>query len=157
MRPSLLIALACLPACYQYAPVEPAALTPGASVRARVSPATAEQIEPLLLVSDARVLVGTLVSSGDTLMLEVPTSARAEIDNSVQALRQRIALPRASIIEIESRRLDRTRTGLVVGAAGIVVGSLLFKAITGNPGKDRLPSDTPGSELRFPILQLPVP
>src|SRR5882724_6213372 len=106
MKRLALFAPALLAACYTYAPVQSSNLSPGTGVRARVSATAAERVAPLLGVSDARVLSGTLI-------VEVPTLAQAAIGTSGQTLNQRISITPGDLLEIESRVLDRKRTGLV--------------------------------------------
>ena len=104
------------------------------SVRARVSGATAEQVAPLIGSADARLVDGTIVSNGpDTMIVEVPTVMLASVGSSVETLHQRVALPHAAVYELETKRLDRMRTGAVVGgAAGRMRGGrhLVFPAET---------------------------
>ena len=151
MLRALLATLPFLAACYTYAPIEPSLARPGMSVRARVSGATADQIEPILGISNARVLDGRLIDvHGDTLIVEVPAVMRAEIGSSIQTLYQRIAIPRAGLFELESRQLDRTRTTIVAAAGGILVGGLVIRAIKGNPGDEGLPGGG-GAEFRVPL------
>ena len=143
-----------LAACYTHAPIEPSAVRAHTSIRARVDAATAEQLEPLLGLEDARLLTGVVVAaSPDTLIVEVPTSVRAEIGSSVQTLKQRVAIPRTSIFELETRRIDRLRTGLIIGSASIVVGALVFRAAVGGPGDEDPPGNGEISEIRFHLLR----
>ena len=151
---SLLALLPLLAACYTHAPIEPNTVRAQTNIRARVDAATAEKLEPLLGLRDARLLTGVVVAaSPDTLIVEVPTSVRAEVGSSVQTLRQRVAIPRTSIFELEARRLDRLRTGLVVGSASLVVGALIFRAAVGGPGDDRPPDNGEVFEYRFRLLR----
>ena len=144
-----------LAACYTHAPIEPNAVHPRATIRARVNAATAEQLEPLLGVSDARLLSGVVITaSPDTLIVEVPTGVRAEIGSSVQTLNQRVAIPRASIVEIESRRIDRRRTGLVVGSASLTAGVLIYRGIRGEPGNGGPPGGGEPTEILIPFLRI---
>jgi hypothetical protein len=127
---------------------------PGMSVRAHVSGATAEQIEPLLGISSARMLDGRLIDNrGDTLIVEVPAVLRAEIGSSLQTLYQRIAIPRTGLYELETRKLDRARTTIVAGATAFILGGLVVRAIKGNAGQDALPGGG-GAEFRIPFAFL---
>ncbi len=154
MRGSLIL-LPFLAACYTHAPIGPNALRAGTSIRARVNAATAEQIEPLLGLNNARLLSGVVITtSPDTLIVEVPTTVRAEIGSSVQTLKQRVAIPRASIFELETRKIDRLRTGLVVGSASLLAGALIFRAVHGGPGDDRPPGGGEPPEFRFSFLRI---
>ena len=151
MRRAFLSTLPLMVACYTYAPIEPSLARPGTSVRARVSGATAEQIEPILGISNARLLVGHVIDNrGDTLIVEVPAVLRAEVGSSIQTLYQRIAIPRAGLFELESRELDRTRTTIVAAAGAVVIGGLVIRAIKGNPGDEGLPGGG-GAEFRVPL------
>jgi hypothetical protein len=142
-------------ACYTHAPIEPNAVHPRTSIRARVNAATAEQLEPLLGVSNARLLSGVVITNApDTLIVEVPTGVRAEIGSSVQTLNQRVAIPRASILELESRRIDRLRTGLLVGSASVLAGALIYRAVHGEPGSGRPPGCCEPTEVLIPLLQI---
>ena len=156
MRAALIL-LPFLAACYAHAPIEPTALRAGTSIRARVNATTAEQLEPLLGLGNARLLSGVVITtSPDTLIVEVPTTVRAEVGSSVQTLKQRVAIPRSSIFELETRRVDRLRTGLVVGSASLLAGALIFRGVFGGPGNDRPPGGGEPPEFRFPVLRLPM-
>jgi len=154
MRRVLLIGLPLLAACYTYAPIDPIMAHPGMSVRAHVSGATAEQIEPVLGISNARLVSGRLIDNrGDTLIVEVPAVFRAEIGSSIQTLYQRIAIPRTGLHELETRQVDRVRTTAVTAASAIVAGVLIVRAVKSNPGKEGLPGGG-GTDLIIPLWSL---
>jgi hypothetical protein len=154
MRGSLIL-LPLLAACYTHARIEPHALRAHTSIRARVDAATAEQLEPLLGTGNARLVSGVIITaSPDTLIVEVPTAVRAEVGSSLQTLKQRVAIPRAAIFEVETRKVDRLRTGLVVGSASIVAGALIFRAVHGGRGSDRPPGGGEPAEYRVPFLRI---
>ena len=153
----LLALLPLLAACYTHAPIEPSAVRAHTNIRARVNPATAKELEPLLGVRDARLVTGVVIAaSPDTLIVEVPTSVRAEVGSSAQTLKQRVSIPRTSIFELETRRIDRLRTGLVIGSASILVGGLIFRAAVGGPGDDRPRDGGEVSEFRFHLLRFRI-
>lgn len=149
-----LLLTAFLPACYTYAPATPAALQPGMGVRVRVNASTAERVAPLLGATDARVLSGKLIDNpSGTLIVEVPTVVQTGVGSATQSLYQRISLAPAEIVELESRRLDRARTTIVVGAAAAVAGSVAIAALRSNPGLDHPPSGS-STDSRIPLLRL---
>jgi hypothetical protein len=154
LRPrALLVAMIpLLAACYRYAPIEPGQVQAGSGVRARVSLTAAQRIAPLLGASDARILRGRLVSIGDTLIVEVPVVQPADASGVVQTLHQRISVPRSDLIELETRKLDRMRTGGLVGAAAIILGVLLVDALKGEPGLDNPPGGG-GQEAIVPVFR----
>ena len=122
----LLVAAVATTSCYTYTPIELAAVAPGMEVRARVSAGTAQQLGPSLGMSDARVLSGSVVETPvDGLTLRV-ASAPAGALGAPDGLFQQIFLKRAELLELESRRLDNTRTRLAVGAG--VVGAAVLAA-----------------------------
>ena len=139
-RPSLaLVAALLLAGCFTYLPVEPGDVEPGLSVRARVSSAAGARIAPLLGATDARQLDGTVITRlPDTLIVEVPTVV-ADTREFGRTPNQRLSIARSDLVELEVRRLDRTRTTVLAGAAAIIVGGFIVKALRGEPGKEPLP------------------
>lgn len=136
---SLLLTLAgslVLTACYAYAPMEASRLQPGAAVRMRIDARTAQQIEPLLGRTDARQLAGTVITAGvDTLIVEVPTTTQLAGSGTNQTLRQRVSIPRSSLLEVESRTLSRTRTWIATGAAAAILGAIILNATVEGGGR----------------------
>lgn len=152
MRRALLFMFPVLVSCYTYAPMEPAALRAGTSVRARISSTAADRLAPLLGTTDARLITGTLIENGaDTIIVEVPAVTRAEVGSSMQTLHQRVAISRDELLEIETRKLDRLRTGVVAGSAAVIVGAVVIKAIRGDPGTERPPGNGTGGDFRTPF------
>ena len=149
-----LLAFPLLTACYTYTAVPIAVAQPGTMVRARISGGTAEQLEPLLGVSDARSLTGQLIANdADTLIVEVPTTVHTEIGNTVQTLNQRVGIPRVAILELETRKLNRAKTAVVATAATVVAGSLIFRAVKGERGLDLFTGGGSG-DLRVTLLRI---
>ena len=141
-------------ACYTYAPGDVAAVQPGTGLRARISPTAAARIEPLLGTSDARVLTGTLIeNSSGALLLEVPVSVQPSIGGTPQSFFQRVSIARADVIELDTRQLDRTRTGLLVAAAAVIGGSAALAALHGGPSSDRPPTGS-SSETKAILWRL---
>ena len=154
MRRSPLLLLPLLAACYTYAPIDPAGVGPGAGVRVRVSPAAAGRIAPLLGGADSRVIAGTLIENAPAgMIVEVPTIVPEAVGTAFQTLNQRVSIARNELIELETRKLDRFRTGTLTGIAAIVVGTAVFKAIKGDPALEKLPGGT-SSDIRVPLLRV---
>ena len=151
---SLLFLLPAVAGCYTYLPLDGTQLQPGADVRMRITAPTAAQIEPLLGRTDARVLTGTVVSSGaDTLIVEVPTTTRLAGSGMSQTLHQRVSIPRSSLVEVESRSLNRTRTWIVTGATALIVGAIVLRATVENSGTGGEPGGGP-PDLTVPVFRL---
>jgi hypothetical protein len=155
MHRSILCVLPLLGACYTYAPLELSVARPGMDVRARVTAAAADRVAPLLGTADARLLTGRVIQSApDTVIVEVPTVVRAAIGSSFQTLRQRVSIPRADLLELETRKLDRIRTGAVAGSAAVIVGAVAIKVIRGDRGREPYPGGGGGPERVIPLWRI---
>src|SRR5262245_51528774 len=150
MKWAYLVLAAVTTACYTYRPVELTQLPAGTSVRARISAQEAERVEPLIGKQDARVLEGVVVQADTTsLLLQVPTTTLGPTYGRSEVLHQRLSVPRAGVIEVELKQLNRTRTyGLIgLGIAGAVV--LAVDALTGDRGMEGPPGGGGDPEFRF--------
>jgi hypothetical protein len=67
-------------------------------------------------------------------------------------LHQRVAIPRAGIVELEESRLDRTRTTAIAVAGAAAVGVVIAKVAVKQGGGGRSGGGGGGPELRFPIF-----
>ena len=148
MRFMLLVSLAgLLTGCYTYTPIESTALLPDAKVRARISAVEADRLREYLPNSD-RLLEGVVIGTDTgSVVLQVPAMTR-ETTGGLQVLHQRVSISRAGILELESKQLNRARTGLVIGVLGTAAAVMIFDAVKGNPGKEGLPGEEPGPEFR---------
>src|SRR5690606_25218383 len=112
-RASWTVPLAALPACYSYAPSDSATLRPGTELRARLSAVEAERLASVLPGVDRLVEGRVLEANGEGFLLLVPVAQR-QTGGSLQTLHQRLWLGRDQVIEVELKRVDRLRTGLLV-------------------------------------------
>ena len=152
MRRLAICILPLISACYTYAPIEPGRVQPGTGVRARISPAAAEQLSLLIGTPTGRVLSGRLVSSSsDTMIVEVPSVMQASTGGSVETLHQRVAIARADLVELETRRLDRLRTTAVVGGIAVAVATIVITALDKDPGSGGLSGNGGGPDARLPV------
>jgi hypothetical protein len=148
-----LIAVSLSAACYSYAPVAAGSLAPGSGVRARVSASAAERIAPLLGAENPRVLSGKLVdNAGGTLIIEVPTVVQAGVAGSAQSLYQRVSIAPTDILELESRRLDRSKTALVAVGGAVAAGLIIAPILKSSPGSEHAPGGST-SESKIPIFR----
>jgi len=129
-RASWTVLLAALPACYGYAPVEPATLSPGAELRARLSAVEAERLADVLPGVDRLVEGRVLEADGEGFLLLVPVAQR-QAGSSLQTLNQRVRLSRDQVIEVELKRVDRLRTGLLIAAGAVATGLLAARILEG--------------------------
>jgi hypothetical protein len=131
--------------CYTYLPINVASATPGMEVRARVSATTAAQLGPSLGISDARLLSGPVVQNeADGLTIRVPTVPAGTI-GAQEGLFQQIMINRGDLLEIESRQLDRTRTGVMIGAAFVGAAAIAVTALHGHSTGDAAVVEPPAN------------
>lgn len=145
--------------CYSYATASMESVQVGQPVRARVSGAQAERLEPILGSTDRTVQGQLLEKSDSAVTIAVARPLSAEASATVARAYQRIEVPRADVQEIEIRHLDRFRTSLaVVGAAAGVAAA--FAAVSqviqlgeggsrSNSNKERIPAGFPLVLFRF--------
>ena len=154
MRRLVVLCVPLFAACYTYAPIDAGVLQPGMSVRARVSGAASDRLAPLLGATNSRLLTGTTIEANSgAFIIEVPMVVQAEVGTTFQTLYQRVSISRGELLELETRKLDRGRTGLVAGGAAIVAGSAIVKSLSNGSGLDRA---SPGgsADSRLPPVRI---
>ncbi len=150
-RPLLLVPL--LAGCYNYAKVEPAAVTPGTEVRVQINGAAADRIAPLIGSFDTRVLTGSVIENKNgEMVLEVAKGAMPNVSEAVVPLRQHIPLAAGDFVSLETRKLDVTRTSLF--AAGIAAGIAAIGIAAAKAHGEGTPGD-PGPQPT-PLNRIPV-
>lgn len=138
--------------CYSYATIDPATTQPGTSVRARINAQTAEQLEPLLGM-ETRLLTGTVIATApDTMIIEVPTAVTTPSGGGIVRLKQRVSVPRSGMLELESRTLNKGRTAAAVAGSSAGMAALIVAGYILGPGKEKLPGEPGGPDLRIPIV-----
>jgi len=134
--------------CYTYAPAEWHRIEPGSEVRAHLTIGAAPETDyGAFLEQDLAVAVmGKLVSAGDgRLVLDLPSGT---LDDGMhrKTLYRRVILNPEEFGAIEVRKLDRWRTGGVIGGIGTALLMLLVKSLNvKDPGG--APPTQPGGEL----------
>jgi hypothetical protein len=104
-----------------------------------VSPEEATRLSESLGRQD-RLLEGeVLEASTDRLLLAVPmTTASAGL--APRQFHQRVEISRAGMLELEQRKFSPLKTGLVIGAGGILAGAAIaaaFAAINDDEGNEK--------------------
>jgi hypothetical protein len=119
------------PGCYRYALVDTDAVAIGAHARARVTTEQAVRLADLIGTTD-RVVRGEVVTRDSSgLILSVPTVTVTEGLNS-RRLHQRIEIPRSGIVELETRRFDKLRSGFLIGAGAAVITYIVASQFVGS-------------------------
>ena len=152
LRSLLPVVALALGGCYTYATIDPATTQPGTPVRARINAVTADQLEPLLGM-ETRLLTGIVIATApDTMIIEVPTAASTPGSGGIVRLKQRVSVPKTGMLELESRTLNKGRTTLVAVGASAGVTALIIGGYILGPGKEKLPGEPGGQDLRLPIV-----
>ncbi len=143
----VVLAAGLLGGCYSYrvVPVEQAPV--GRTVRARVSAVEAERLREVI-GRDDRVVEGQLLASPDSAVL---VAVRTSLVDAAVQTHQRIAVPRAGLLELEVRRLDRWKTA---GVAAVFVAAATAAAVS-QFNSDK-PSEGPGRGGTNKSLLLPI-
>jgi hypothetical protein len=142
-----LAALGCFIAtggCYSYQPVPPAAVAPGAAVRAELTSEGVLRLEPLLGTLQREVIGEVIEADGRQLLMLARTGSR--FDGVTPVLeRQRIVIDQQEILRLEQRRLQRTRSAVFSAAlASALVGTAIyFFTARSRGGETRQPDGGP--------------
>ena len=130
----LTVALVAAGGCYSYHVVPVNEVTPGQDVRIRISAAEAARLGDLIDRGD-RSLDGQLLENTEgQVVLGVSNVSQSTALTAVQDpsghLMQRIAVPRESLLELEVRTLNRTKTAVVVGLLAAVSATVAYTQFT---------------------------
>lgn len=145
--------------CYRYHSAATESVTVGMQVRARLSLRAAERIAEVVVATDegGRVVEGRLLENERTsLVMLVPTAGG--VMNSAR-LGQRLRLEPGDILELESKHLDRRRTGLLVGAGALITAAVVIRQLRDSgEGLGPNPRDGGPTELVVPAwVRLRIP
>lgn len=145
-----IVLIASIAGCYSYVPAEPGRIPPRSDVRAYVTAGQAARLDPLV-VRDERIVEGELLENGAADLLLLVPVARDVPGARVESLHQRVLVSSADIVQLERRRLDRTRTGLLIAGGAALVGGVLITQLTGDSGGNTsMPGPSP-PENRIPV------
>ena len=104
--------------CYVPAPADPTSLAPEADLRVLLSPQGREGLNGAATVDDRGEIRGrllTLTEDSLTIASRLPVQAGAGMLRS--DLRRAVTVARNDVLQVSVPRLDRGRTGLLVGAS----------------------------------------
>lgn len=142
--------------CYTYVPAAQQDITPGASVRVRLSAAQMDALRDVL-TSDSRDVDGTVVSHNrDSLVMLVPVVTTVE-GASVRTLHQRLALGPGDVLSVDRKQLDGVRTALVAGAAVAGLTFMVVQIFGATERGQALPPATGTSQARVPVWRITLP
>lgn len=141
--------------CYSYTPIETSAAPVGTEVRAHISGAASDRIAPIIGQFNQRVLTGKIdENNGGNMTLEVQSGAVLNTGTAITPLLQRVPLVPADVVALEQRRLDVTRTSVLIGAIGAGVALASYLAWNAGGHSDPGPGDTGGPPInRIPVIR----
>lgn len=158
--PRSLLAVLLLPlaGCYSHAVTSLDAVSPGQQVRITVTPASRAQISPLV-GSERPTLEGELAEITDdgAFYMTVPSGVRQE-GFSFETLYQKLRFAQEDVVAIETRRINRSRTALLLGGMGVVVTAVILDTFTGRSGgnTEQSPGENP-AQVRIPWTFFTIP
>jgi hypothetical protein len=158
MRATRLLALAAALAasgCFAYVPSSPQELVPGEAVRLRLSAQEAMRYADLRL-ADPRSMEGTFVDRSDAELMLEATVSPSDRERGTQFLVQRVTIPLTGILDVEKKKLDTVKTGLLVGGGAAAVAALIVGNATGWGSDSESPPDAPEAR-RIPLLRFSIP
>ncbi len=158
MRPTRFLVLSAALAasgCFAYLPSSPQELAPGEGVRLRLSAEEAMKYADLRL-ADPRSLEGKFVDRSDSELMVEATVGTSDRARGTQLLVQRVTVPLTGIVDVEKKRLDTLRTGLLAGGGAAVVAAVMFRNALGYGSEGERPPDNPEAR-RIPILRFDIP
>jgi len=155
-RVVLILAVLCGSGCYTYSESTIADVTPGTSVRLRVTGAEADRLAEVRR-SDDREVPGTLVRHADGAILIATPVVSSDATFTGPHLTQRIEIPLSQVQEVEVRRLDVLRTAALVGGVAAAAAFVVIEGFgNGHANDDGPPNENP--ELRRgPTIQFRLP
>ena len=132
-------------------------LTPGQTVRARITGEFSDSLSPILL-RDVRDFEGVVVeNAGSSILIEIPVE-EAYAGLRLQTLSQRVEIPDAVFQDVEIKELDGVRTygavALVVAAVGGFILTQFNKQSGGASGGG--PGGPEDSILPLPMVSVPA-
>lgn len=147
----LAAALVLATGCYSYTPTRVESLSPGQSVRVRLSIEETERLEEMRR-SDSRLLEGTVIErSANQIMVDSPVT-RLDPMTGTRALLQTLDIPVTGILEVELRERDDLKTAVFVGGLAVAAAIAISVAMGGDgSGGDLPPTPTP-PESRIPVF-----
>jgi hypothetical protein len=139
--------------CYSYTAITPALAPAGSEVRVRITGAASDRVAPLLGTFDTRILVGSIVeNNAGAMVLQVPNGAMPNVTADVVRFQTQIPLAAADVMSMEQRKIDVTRTTILMGAlaAGIAAGVAVALRSGGGGEEGKGPPEPP------PINRIPI-
>jgi len=151
----LLGALLASSGCYTYLPTPLEDIAPGTPVRIRMTAAESGRLVEQRLTDDP-LLSGTLVEQGDGEVLVDTSVGHNDAQRGMHSVVQRVSVPTRDVLVIEQRKLDRGRTGALIGI-GVVAGGVILALQSGGGvgGSDTSGGGTQESR-RVPILSFRI-
>ena len=127
----------------------------GTDVRLRLSDEGAAQLEELTGTRRSEVS-GQLLQWDSEVMVSAALQAAGAGANS-SSLRQRFVVDQEDILGVDTRELDRTRTGLFVGGVAVVAGSAIVWVVSQLAGGGTAATNPPPSAPSEPFVRIRIP
>jgi hypothetical protein len=141
--------------CYTYMPATLETVPDGARVRALITPAAEQRLQPFGV--RGTLLAGDLQGrTGDSLSLLVPSVPMSSSPES-RLLYQQVVVSSSDILRLDVRRVDGFRTGVAVGVAAVAAGFITVQALGGWVGATSGGDGSgPPESVRGWVLRIPI-
>jgi hypothetical protein len=155
--PILALTIASLAGCYSYVPAGIESVSPGETVRARLTSEATDRL-PVAVRGDGQSVSGELLArDGGEVILFLPSMVRQQ-GFFAEKLHERVSLSYSDVIELERKVLDHPRTYMMLGVATAAVTAIAIKVFTGKTGGNTIDrtDDGPAANL-IPLFRIRFP
>jgi len=154
-----LLLLAPTVGCYTYIAASLETVPEGSQVRVEVTRETAARLRDALAADQTSIEGRVQAHQDGDVLLDVVTVSH-QVSFRYEPLHQTIRLTPADATFVESKQLDRGRTAVAIGVAGIAAGVVAWEALKGRSGGSQRPPSTGGPadarRARF-VIRIPFP
>lgn len=144
-----------LSGCYTYRPADLGEIRPDSRIRVTVSTQRAVELEPVLRDVRRQFVATYLGEEGGSVFMAVPLFNPAP-GTATRAIHNRVDVPRADLVAVESRELSVWRTAAVGAVLVALVGYGGYEAF--NSGDDEEGKQKPPDveSIRIPVISVPL-
>ena len=143
-----------LSGCYTYRPADLGEIRPDSRVRVTVSTERAVELEPVMRDVRRQFVATYLGEQGSSLLMAVPLLG-GDPGTVTRAVHNRVDIPRADVVALETRELSTWRTVAVAGVLAALVGYGGYEVF--NSGDDAEGKPKPGTDNAWvPLIRVPV-
>ena len=150
-----LVAASFLSGCYTWIPIELEAAAPGPELRVFMTRRALADIPEGIPMSTTYVSGRLVRETQDSILIQVPVSRTVDAPGALD-LRQNLFLPKADIVDVQYRQLNRAKTIAALAGGAAAALAVLTVVISSGGEPDQQPTEFP-EQIRIPVLAFPAP